>query len=120
MGEKLCLITQSGGMRAFSEQEVLSVFDLFAIQTPYQQPLVHWDTPFKIYTPPGEDFGKVYHRGGVNFQMHQPSVLPQREYIFYLQVPNELIYLEFTHLLCEMFVASSTEGSMEFKWCCPF
>ena len=29
-----------------------------------------WATPFKIHTPSVEDFGKVYHRVSVNFQMH--------------------------------------------------
>ena len=31
-----------------------------------------WATPFKILSPPGEDFGKVYHSWSVNFQMHLP------------------------------------------------
>ena len=31
-------------------------------------------TPFEIHKLPEEDFGKVYHRGSVNFQMHLPSV----------------------------------------------
>ena len=30
-------------------------------------------TPFKINTPPVENFGKVCHRGGVNFQMHRST-----------------------------------------------
>ena len=38
-----------------------------------QMPL-KWATPFKIHKPPVEDFWKVYHRGGVNFQMHLSSV----------------------------------------------
>ena len=33
---------------------------------------LYWATPFKIYTPPVEDFATVYHRGSVNFQMHLP------------------------------------------------
>ena len=28
----------------------------------------------KIHTPPVEDFGKMYHRGSVNFQVHIPAV----------------------------------------------
>ena len=36
--------------------------------------MTHWTTPFKIHTPPVEDFGKVYHRGSVNFQMHLSPV----------------------------------------------
>ena len=35
---------------------------------------VHWATPFKIHTPPVEDFGYVYLGGGVNFQMKLPSL----------------------------------------------
>ena len=35
---------------------------------------VQWATPFKIHTPPMEEFGKVHHRGSVNFQIHLPSV----------------------------------------------
>ena len=34
----------------------------------------YWATPFKIITLPVEDFGKVHHRGSVNFQMHLTSV----------------------------------------------
>ena len=36
---------------------------------------IEWATPYKIYTPPVEDFGKVQNRGGVYFYMHLPSVL---------------------------------------------
>ena len=31
-------------------------------------------TPFKIHTPPVEEYGKVYPRGSVNFQIHLPYV----------------------------------------------
>ena len=74
---------------------------------------------FMIHTPPVEDFRKVYIRGSVNFQIHLPSVwfldyliirLSQGEKIFYLEVPNELIYVEFTLPLCNMFLKSSTGG----------
>ena len=30
-------------------------------------------TPFKIHTPPVKDFGKVYHRGSVNFSYDRGS-----------------------------------------------
>ena len=44
------------------------------------------------------DLGKVYNRGNVNFQMHMmflyASLLSPREKIIYLEVPNELLYLE--------------------------
>ena len=33
-----------------------------------------WATPFKIHTPPVEDFVKVDYMEGVNFQIHLPSV----------------------------------------------
>ena len=75
-------------------------------------------TQFEIHTPPVENFGKVSHRGVcVDFQMHSSTFcvifrlsLSQREYIFYSKVPNELIYLEFTLPLWEMFLKSSTGG----------
>ena len=35
---------------------------------------IEWATLFIIHTPPVEDFGKVFHKGGVNFQMHLFSV----------------------------------------------
>ena len=72
----------------------------------------HWATPFKIHTPPVEDFilhwecefsnalpsvgffNKVYHRGSK----------------YFIEMPNELIYLELTLPLKEMFLKSSTGG----------
>ena len=45
--------------------------------------------------------------------------LSQREWIFYFEVPNELIFLEFKLPLCKMFLKSST-GGVEFKYSCPF
>ena len=61
----------------------------------------------KIHTPRVEDFGKVYHREIVNFFKCTYTFcvifrlgLSPRELISYLEVPNELIYLEFTLPLC--------------------
>ena len=34
----------------------------------------YWGIPFKTHTPPVEDFGKVYHWGCANIQMHTTSV----------------------------------------------
>ena len=59
----------------------------------------YWDTPFKIHTPRVEDFRKVCHRCSVNYQMQiylLCGFITEGVYIFYLEVPNELIYLEFT------------------------
>ena len=76
-----------------------------------------WATPFKIHTLLVEDFGKVYYRGSVNFQIHLPSVrfvdatyYRESKKIFNLEVPNEVIYLQFTFPLCYMFLKSSTGG----------
>ena len=55
--------------------------------------MVYWATPFKIHAPPVEDFEKVYHKGGMNFQMHPPYGFITEG--VNLEMPNELIYLEF-------------------------
>ena len=34
----------------------------------------NWATPSEFHIPIVGDFGKVYHRGGMNFKMHLPSV----------------------------------------------
>ena len=36
--------------------------------------LMPWAIPFKIHTPPVEDFGKVYHSGSMNFHMRLISL----------------------------------------------
>ena len=33
----------------------------------------YWATPFKLHTPPVEDFGKVGQMGSGNFQLHPPG-----------------------------------------------
>ena len=77
--------------------------------------LQHCAAPFGFHTPPVEDFGKVYYRGSVNFQMHVPSEwfsnkVYHKEYIFLLEMPNELFYFRFILPLWIMFLKSSTGG----------
>ena len=63
--------------------------------------------PFKTNTPSVEDFGKVYHREKYEFSNATTFCVifrlgsSQREYIFNLEVPNELFYFEFTLQLCQ-------------------
>ena len=64
-----------------------------------------WATPFKIHTPPVEDFEKLYHRGVWIFKYSYllcdfETGLSQGEQMFYLEVPKELIFLEFSLPLC--------------------
>ena len=60
---------------------------------------------------PCEDFGKVYHRGSVNFQMHLPFVwfLDQvyHKGSKYLNKCQKSLFVQFMLSLCDMFRKSS-------------
>ena len=61
-----------------------------------------------------EDFGKVYYMGSMSFQFHLLCKflirLSQGEYLFYIEVPNEVINYEFTLPLWSMYLKSYTGG----------
>ena len=48
-------------------------------------PQHYWATPFKIHTPPVEDFGKVYHSGSISSQMRFLDKVYHRESKYLIQ-----------------------------------
>ena len=48
-------------------------------------PQHYWATPFKIHTPAVEDFGRVYHSGGINSQMRFLDKVYHRESKYLIQ-----------------------------------
>ena len=60
---------------------------------------MHRATPFKIYSPPGEDFGKVYHRGECEFTNAHTFYVIFRLGLSPEQVSAEFISAKWAYLL---------------------